>query len=237
MKECSRNKLLVGLYEDAKESNPARPMCDVSGCVHPLRPQMRARGKVYAGSSVEAAVTEACSAAGIRKRHMKYGIAQIGTRDLEKGVTVWKPVLRKHWTSRTLKEGELLRFRMLPQGGGGGGGKNPLRSILMVVVAVVAIAVSWGVASAPIFGAAGALAGMGSYTKSNGELCLLARRGHNKSVDKTVPQIVMHPRNGHSVKPDEVMRRIERLFGSNTKKIELFARRSVDEWDCWGDEA
>ena len=162
MKECSRNKLLVGLYEDAKESNPARPMCDVSGCVHPLRPQMRARGKVYAGSSVEAAVTEACSAAGIRKRHMKYGIAQIGTRDIEKGVTVWKPVLRKHWASRTLKEGEILRFRMLPQGGGGGGGKNPLRTILMVVVAVVAIAVSWGVASAPIFGAGGALAGMGS---------------------------------------------------------------------------
>ncbi|MDE7383229.1 MAG: hypothetical protein K2M99_05000, partial [Treponemataceae bacterium] len=48
--------------------------------------------------------------------------------------------------------------------------------------------------------------------------------------------VLMHPRIGHSVKPDEIMRRIERLFGTNTKKIELFARRQVDGWDCWGDE-
>ena len=47
----------------------------------------------------------------------------------------------------------------------------------------------------------------------------------------------MHPRQGHSVKPDEIMRRIERLFGPNTTKIELFARRTVDGWDRWGDEA
>ena len=78
---------------------------------------------------------------------------------------------------------------------------------------------------------------MGSFTKANAELCLLAMRGHIKSVDKTVPQVIMHPRQGHSVKPDEAMRRIERLFGPNTTKIELFARRQVDGWDRWGDEA
>lgn len=81
------------------------------------------------------------------------------------------------------------------------------------------------------------LAGMGSYTKANAELCLLAMRGHIKSADKTVPQVVMYPRQGHSVKPDEVMRRIEKLFGTNTKKIELFARRKTEGWDRWGDEA
>ena len=80
------------------------------------------------------------------------------------------------------------------------------------------------------------LSGMGSYTKANAELCLLAMRGHIKSVDKSVPQVLMHPRMGHSVKPDEIMRRIERLFGSNTTKIELFVRRIVEGWDCWGDE-
>ena len=80
------------------------------------------------------------------------------------------------------------------------------------------------------------LAGMGSYTKANAELCLLAMRGHIKSIDKTVPQILMHPRQGHSVKPDEIMRRIERLFGEQ-KMIELFARREVPGWDRWGDEA
>lgn len=70
------------------------------------------------------------------------------------------------------------------------------------------------------------------YTKANAELCLLAMQGHIKSVDKIVPQIVMHPRQGHSVKPDEVMRRIEKMFGPDTKKIELFARRAVDGWDA-----
>lgn len=79
------------------------------------------------------------------------------------------------------------------------------------------------------------LSGMGSYTKSNAELCLLGMRGHIKSVDKTVPQVVMHERLGHSVKPDEIARRIEKLFGEK-KRIELFARREMTNWDCWGDE-
>ena len=48
------------------------------------------------------------------------------------------------------------------------------------------------------------IAGMGSYTKANAELCLLAMRGHIKSADKTVRQIVMSQRRGHSVKPPEV---------------------------------
>ena len=81
------------------------------------------------------------------------------------------------------------------------------------------------------------LSGMGSYTKSNAELCLLAMRGHIKSVDKSVPQILMHQRLGHSVKPGEITKRIERLFGTATSRIELFARRAVDGWDRWGDEA
>lgn len=80
------------------------------------------------------------------------------------------------------------------------------------------------------------LSGMGSYTKSNAELCLLAMRGHIKAVDKTVPQILMHPRKGHSVKPEEIMLRIMKLFGDQ-KKIELFARREFGDWDRWGDEA
>lgn len=80
------------------------------------------------------------------------------------------------------------------------------------------------------------LSGMGSYTKANAELCLLAMRGHIKSHDKTIPQVLMHPRQGHSVKPNEVIKRIEKLFGSQTK-IELFARREVDGWDRWGDES
>jgi N6-adenosine-specific RNA methylase IME4 len=77
------------------------------------------------------------------------------------------------------------------------------------------------------------LAGMGSYTKSNIELCLLGMRGHIKSVDKTVPQIVMHGRLGHSIKPPVVRDRIVQLFG-NVSRIELFARQKIDGWDAIG---
>lgn len=79
------------------------------------------------------------------------------------------------------------------------------------------------------------LAGMGSYTKSNAELCLLAMRGHIKSIDKTVPQILMNQRLGHSVKPPIIRDRIVKLFG-DLPRIELFARQQVDGWDCWGNE-
>ena len=77
------------------------------------------------------------------------------------------------------------------------------------------------------------LAGMGSYTKSNIEVCLLGMRGHIKSVDKTVPQIVMHERLGHSTKSPIVRDRIVQLFG-NISRIELFARHKADGWDTIG---
>jgi site-specific DNA-methyltransferase (adenine-specific) len=77
------------------------------------------------------------------------------------------------------------------------------------------------------------LRGMGSYTKSNIEICLLGMRGHIKSVDKTVPQIVMHPRLGHSVKPPVVRDRIVQLFGDITR-IELFGRQKTPGWDVAG---
>lgn len=80
------------------------------------------------------------------------------------------------------------------------------------------------------------LRGMGSYTKSNAEIVLLGMRGHIKSVDKTVPQILMHPRLGHSVKPPEIRDRIMSLFGSDLSHIELFARQRCEGWDSWGDE-
>jgi len=77
------------------------------------------------------------------------------------------------------------------------------------------------------------LHGMGSYTKSNIEVCLLGMRGHIKSVDKTVPQILMHERIGHSVKPPIVRDRIVQLFG-NISRVELFARQKTEGWDAIG---
>jgi len=80
------------------------------------------------------------------------------------------------------------------------------------------------------------LRGMGSYTKSNIEVCLLGMRGHIKAVDKTVPQILMEPRRGHSVKPPIVRDRIVQLFGE-LPRVELFARgKPAKGWDVWGNE-
>lgn len=79
------------------------------------------------------------------------------------------------------------------------------------------------------------LSGMGSYTKANAELCLLGMRGHIKAVDKTIPQILMHPRLGHSVKPPVVRDRIVKLFG-DLPRVELFARQKAEGWDAFGNE-
>lgn len=79
------------------------------------------------------------------------------------------------------------------------------------------------------------LAGMGSYTKSNIEICVLAMRGHMKAVNKTVRQVIMAPRTRHSEKPADTRDRIVQLFG-DVPRIELFARQTVPGWDCWGNE-
>jgi N6-adenosine-specific RNA methylase IME4 len=39
----------------------------------------------------------------------------------------------------------------------------------------------------------------------------------------------------HSRKPDEIHRRIERLY-PDAAKLEMFARRPMDGWDVWGNE-
>ncbi len=77
--------------------------------------------------------------------------------------------------------------------------------------------------------------GMGNYTRSNSELCLLATKGKMKVIDKSVFQIIMSPREEHSKKPDIVGEKIVKLFG-DLPRIELFARKSVDGWDSWGNE-
>ena len=77
--------------------------------------------------------------------------------------------------------------------------------------------------------------GMGYWTRSNAEICLLATKGNPKRENADVRQIVLSPRREHSQKPSEIRERIIRLLG-DLPRIELFARRKVDGWDCWGNE-
>lgn len=70
----------------------------------------------------------------------------------------------------------------------------------------------------------------GQYTASNVEVCLLGRRGRAMlPVVDDVSSVVLAPLGEHSAKPEEVRRRIERLYPEH-RKLELFSRREADGW-------
>ena len=81
----------------------------------------------------------------------------------------------------------------------------------------------------------GLFTGMGYWTRSNTEDCWLATKGHPKRIDASVHQVIMSPVQGHSQKPSIVREKIVQLMG-DIPRIELFARRKVEGWDCWGNE-
>jgi len=94
--------------------------------------------------------------------------------------------------------------------------------------------------------------GLGYWTRSNSELCLIGTKGKPKRVSKSVHQIcetiedyideyefptqICNERiMQHSKKPDEVRNRIVELCG-DLPRVELFARQRYDGWDCIGNE-
>ena len=77
--------------------------------------------------------------------------------------------------------------------------------------------------------------GMGYWTRSNAELCILATRGTPKRRCARVHQVVVSHIEEHSKKPQEVRERIVQLMG-DIPRIELFAREKADGWDVWGNE-
>ena len=87
--------------------------------------------------------------------------------------------------------------------------------------------------------------GMGSWTRANSELCLLATRGNPKSVSNSVHSVVDSVIGQHSAKPNEVRKRIVDLMG-DLPRLEMFARgdkvkdlfdyNRFDGWDVYGNE-
>jgi N6-adenosine-specific RNA methylase IME4 len=77
--------------------------------------------------------------------------------------------------------------------------------------------------------------GMGYWTRSNSEDCLIGVKGHPKRIDAGVHQVIDARWQAHSKKPDETRDRIVWLMG-DLPRIELFARERVDGWDAWGNE-
>jgi N6-adenosine-specific RNA methylase IME4 len=62
----------------------------------------------------------------------------------------------------------------------------------------------------------------------------LATKGSPLRLAADVHQVVMAPVPTHSTKPEEVRRRIERLYSG--PRLELYARKETPNWTCWGDE-
>lgn len=74
--------------------------------------------------------------------------------------------------------------------------------------------------------------GLGYYTRSNAEICLIATKGKPKVQSRSVHQVIDTPIEKHSKKPSCVREKIVSLMG-NLPRIELFARQKVDGWDAW----
>jgi N6-adenosine-specific RNA methylase IME4 len=70
--------------------------------------------------------------------------------------------------------------------------------------------------------------GLGGWTRSNSEPCLLAVKGNPKRLARDVHQVIMTPLREHSRKPDEIYDRIERLVAG--PYLELFAREQRAGW-------
>ena len=77
-----------------------------------------------------------------------------------------------------------------------------------------------------------------TFTKPNAEYLLVGttcKKGRPYKLSSfKEPQIIMAPATRHSEKPELFQDAIERVIGSDKRKLELFARRSRDDWDCTG---
>lgn len=78
-----------------------------------------------------------------------------------------------------------------------------------------------------------------TYSKPTTEMLLVATTSKGgrpvKLLSSRLPQVVLAPREGHSVKPSVFRKHIEDAFGPNCDKIELFARARFPGWDSIGD--
>jgi N6-adenosine-specific RNA methylase IME4 len=77
--------------------------------------------------------------------------------------------------------------------------------------------------------------GMGNYSRSNAEVCLIGIKGRPQRVSKSIRQVVESPLEQHSKKPGIVRDRIVELMGDKSR-IEIFAREKIEGWDCLGND-
>lgn len=77
--------------------------------------------------------------------------------------------------------------------------------------------------------------GLGSYTRSNSEVCLIGTKGKTNRLDKGVHSVIFSRIREHSRKPAITRNKIIKLVG-DLSRIELFATEHIHGWDSWGNE-
>jgi N6-adenosine-specific RNA methylase IME4 len=77
--------------------------------------------------------------------------------------------------------------------------------------------------------------GVGWYTKSNAEVCLIGVKGKAPKISNRISSVVETIRERHSKKPEIVRQKIVEFCG-DIPRIELFAREKTEGWDVWGNE-
>jgi len=77
--------------------------------------------------------------------------------------------------------------------------------------------------------------GVGWYTKSNAEVCLIGVKGKAPKISNSVSSVIIEPRGDHSAKPDIVRDKIVEFCGDITR-IELFAREKILGWTSIGND-
>ena len=77
--------------------------------------------------------------------------------------------------------------------------------------------------------------GIGHYTKSNCEVCLIGVKGKPQIINNTISSAIVRPRQEHSKKPNIIRDKIIKLCG-DLPRIELFARQKIPNWDAWGND-
>lgn len=99
----------------------------------------RVTGEVPAGMSIDEIVGELVQAQAVHPSLIRAMRVTVAGRD---GVEEMIPY--EAWPRVRPREGTQVSIKVIPQGGGGGGGggKNPLRTVLQVILIVVAIIVS-----------------------------------------------------------------------------------------------
>jgi N6-adenosine-specific RNA methylase IME4 len=77
--------------------------------------------------------------------------------------------------------------------------------------------------------------GVGWYTKSNAEVCLIGVKGKSPKISNSISSVVETVREEHSKKPEIIRNKIVEFCG-DIPRIELFARQKTEGWDVWGNE-